>query len=60
MSHVYKVGERVRTKGRNADHTRGAYEIVRLMPASTDDVPQYRVKGPDGERVMQEKEIDKA
>jgi hypothetical protein len=30
------------------------------MPVGTDDVPQYRVKGPDGERVMHEKAIDPA
>jgi len=58
--HVYKVGQLVRTKGRNADHTGGVYEIVRLMPAGQNNVPQYRVKGEGGERVMHENEIEKA
>jgi hypothetical protein len=60
MSHIFKIGQLVRTKGRNADRTGGVYEVVRLMPAGQDGVPQYRVKGPEGERMMHENEIEKA
>ena len=59
MSHVYKVGQLVRTRGRNADRTGGIYEIVRLMPPGPDGIPQYRVKGQEGERMVHEREIEK-
>jgi hypothetical protein len=60
MSHVYKVGQLVRTRGRNADRTGGVYEVVRLMPPGPDGVPQYRVKGEGGgERVVHENELAK-
>jgi hypothetical protein len=59
--HVYKVGQLVRTRGRNTDRTGGVYEVVRLMPPGPDGVPLYQVKGSGGgERVMTETEIEKA
>ena len=61
MSHRFKVGQLVRTRGRNADRSSGIYEIVRLLPPGPDGIPQYRVRGPDrGERVLGEHEIEKA
>jgi len=61
MSHIYKVGQLVRTRGRNADKTGGIYEIVRLMPPGPDGVPRYRVQGQGGgERVVHENELAKA
>lgn len=57
MSHVFEVGQLVRTTGRNADRSSGVYEIVRLMLAGPDGVSQYRVKSRDGERVMHESEL---
>ena len=60
MSHVYKPGQFVRTKGRNPDRSRGIYEVVRLMPAGPDGVRQYRVQGQEGERVLHENEIENA
>ena len=32
MAHRFKVGQLVRTRGRNADRSSGIYEIVRLLP----------------------------
>lgn len=60
MSHDFKVGQLVRSRGRNADRTGGIYEVVRLMPSGVDGVPQYRVKGEGGgERVVRENELAK-
>ena len=61
MSHKFKVGQLVRTRGRNRDRTSGIYEIVRLLPPGPDGIPQYRVRGEDrGERVFSEHEIQQA
>ena len=60
MSHRFKVGQLVRTRGRNADRSSGIYEIVRLLPPKPDGTPQYRVRGAEGERVLGEHEIETA
>lgn len=60
MSHVYKEGQLVRTTGRDGAPARGVYEVIRLMPPGPGGVPQYRVKGAGGERVVHEKELAKA
>jgi hypothetical protein len=43
-----------------SDRSSGVYEVVRLMPPTADGVPQYRIKGVEGERMVHENEIEAA
>jgi hypothetical protein len=60
MSHVFNVGQFIQAKSKAAIWSGSVYEIVRLMPVGTDGLPQYRVKGLDGERIITEREIQPA
>jgi hypothetical protein len=45
MSHKYSLGQLVHSAGsRFADRTDGVYEIIRLMPESTNGEFGYRIK----------------
>ena len=64
MSHKFKIHQRVRlTRPRFSDSRSsgdGVYEVVRLLPADQTGEPSYRVKSADGERAVQEREIELA
>ncbi len=64
MPHTFQVGQLVCAVGRFYDRTgqEGTYEIVRLLPPDTDDVPKYRIRGvaQGRERVVMQQEIAKA
>jgi hypothetical protein len=64
MSHKFKIRQRVRlarpgfSDGRSSGA--GVYKVVRLLPADQTGEPSYRVKSADGERAVQEREIEPA
>jgi hypothetical protein len=62
MFHKFKLGQLVRLIRRPPDQVGpSVYEVVRLLPADVDDVPNYRIKDNAGqERAVRESEIEKA
>jgi hypothetical protein len=60
MSHGFKIGQLVRSSAQSPSRLAGVYEIVRLMPPDQNGVLQYRIKGPEGERMVSERDIQKA
>jgi len=60
MSHKYSLGQLVHSAGtRFADRTDGVYEIVRLMPESSNGEFGYRIKHTSNgaQRAVSESEI---
>lgn len=58
MPHQYKIGQSVRLQRDPFTRGEGVYEVVRLMPAAEDQVPQYRIKSSSGqERAAREHEL---
>jgi hypothetical protein len=55
MSHVLKIGQLVRSSAQSPSRLSGVYEIVRLMPPDQNGVLQYRINGPEGERIVNER-----
>lgn len=57
--HRYKLGQLVRLQFDPTTRARGVFEIVRLLPAAEDQVPQYRIKGGDQsqERAVKEHQL---
>jgi len=46
--HRFKLGQSVRVSRSFPDRTtQGPFEIIRLLPATVDGEPHYRVRGPD-------------
>lgn len=58
MPHRFKIGQTVRLQRDPLTRGEGVYEVIRLMPAAEDQVPQYRIKNSTGQqRAAREHEL---
>ena len=59
MSHLFKIGQLVRSSAQSVSRLVGTHEIVRLVPPDQNGVLQYRIKKPEGKGMVSEWDIQK-
>lgn len=59
--HQFRLGQHVRLQYDPITRETGTFEVVRLLPAAEDQVPQYRIKRGSGhERAVKEHQLTRS